>query len=328
MKNADSGSVLAALKSVAKNELYVSSSISSQILVKYVGGAEKINLEPTSVLTDRELEVFALVGGGMNSREISRVLNISIKTVDNHKTSIREKLSLKNHIELSQKAALWQDRYMAMKHFKHIIFDLDGTLTDPAVGITRSIQYALAKYGKTEKTAALYKCIGPPLRDSFCNYFGFTKEKAEEAVSFYREYFSEHGIFENEVYSGIPELLADLKNDNRKIYLATTKPVVYAEKILRYFNLYDFFTAVSGSNLDGTNGAKSQLISGIIRNYRISEPVSAIMIGDRKYDIEGAKANSVSSIGVEYGYGEPGELIEAEPDFIAETVQDLRKILL
>ena len=110
MKNADGSSILAALKSVAKHELYVSSKISSQILVKYVGGSEKIDLEPTSVLTDRELEVFALVGGGMNSREISRVLNISIKTVDNHKTSIREKLSLKNHIELSQKAALWQDK--------------------------------------------------------------------------------------------------------------------------------------------------------------------------------------------------------------------------
>jgi len=110
MKTADGNSVLAALKSVAKHELYVSGSISSQILVKYVGGAEKIDLEPTSVLTDRELEVFTLVGSGMNSREISRILNISIKTVDNHKTSIREKLSLKNHIELSQKAALWQEK--------------------------------------------------------------------------------------------------------------------------------------------------------------------------------------------------------------------------
>lgn len=110
MKNADGNSVLTALKSVAKQELYVSGSISSQILVKYVGGTEKIDLEPTSALTDRELEVFTLVGSGMNSREISRILNISIKTVDNHKTSIREKLSLKNHIELSQKAALWQEK--------------------------------------------------------------------------------------------------------------------------------------------------------------------------------------------------------------------------
>lgn len=110
MKNADSGTVLNALKSVAKNELYVSSRISAQILVKYIGGSDRIDLDPVSELTDRELEVFALVGNGMNSREISRMLNISIKTVDNHKTSIREKLSLKNHIELSQKAALWQDK--------------------------------------------------------------------------------------------------------------------------------------------------------------------------------------------------------------------------
>ncbi|HOP30548.1 MAG TPA: HAD hydrolase-like protein [Spirochaetota bacterium] len=217
---------------------------------------------------------------------------------------------------------------MAIKHFNHIIFDLDGTLTDPGVGITRSIQYALAKYGKTEKTAALYKCIGPPLRDSFCNYFGFTMEQAEEAVSYYREYFSEHGIFENEVYPGIPELLEELKADNRIIYLATTKPVIYAEKILRHFNLFDYFTAVSGSNLDGTNGAKSELIAGIIRNYRINQPVTAVMIGDRKYDIEGAKANGISSIGVGYGYGEPGELADAFPDYIAETVPALNKILL
>jgi DNA-binding NarL/FixJ family response regulator len=110
MKKADGNSVLNALKSVAKHELYVSRFISSQILVKYVGGNGIIDLEPTSVLTDRELEIFTLVGGGMNSREISRILNISIKTVDNHKTSIREKFSLKNHIELSQKAALWQEK--------------------------------------------------------------------------------------------------------------------------------------------------------------------------------------------------------------------------
>jgi DNA-binding NarL/FixJ family response regulator len=110
MKNADSGTVLNALKSVSRNELYVSSRISSQILVKYIGGSEGIEPDPISLLTDRELEVFSLVGNGMNSREISRILNISIKTVDNHKTSIREKLSLKNHIELSQKAALWQEK--------------------------------------------------------------------------------------------------------------------------------------------------------------------------------------------------------------------------
>lgn len=110
MKTSDGNDIIEALKSVAKNEFSLSSSISAQIVHKYVGGAEKIDLEPTSALTDRELEVFTLVGCGRSSREISRMLNISIKTVDNHKTSIREKLSFKNHIELSQKAALWQDK--------------------------------------------------------------------------------------------------------------------------------------------------------------------------------------------------------------------------
>jgi len=215
-----------------------------------------------------------------------------------------------------------------MKYFEHIIFDLDGTLTDPGVGITRSIQYALGKFNKTEKREVLYRFIGPPLRETFCNYFGFSIEQAEDAVAYYREYFSERGIFENEVYSGIPELLSCLHNNKRKIYLATTKPLVYAERILRHFNLYEYFTAVSGSNLDGSNGAKNELIAGLINNYHISDPVSAVMIGDRRYDIEGAKANGISSIGVGYGYGEPEELAEALPDFIAETVQELHKILI
>lgn len=215
-----------------------------------------------------------------------------------------------------------------MKYFEHIIFDLDGTLTDPGVGITRSIQYALGKFNKTEKTEVLYRFIGPPLRETFCSFFGFSLEQAEDAVAYYREYFSERGIFENEVYSGIPELLSDLQINKKKIYLATTKPLVYAERILRHFSLYEYFTAVSGSNLDGSNGAKNELIAGLIRNYHISDPVSAVMVGDRRYDIEGAKANGISSIGAGYGYGEPGELYESSPDFIAETVPELRKILL
>lgn len=215
-----------------------------------------------------------------------------------------------------------------MKRFEHVIFDLDGTLTDPGVGITRSIQYALGRYGITEKTEALYKFIGPPLRESFGKYFGFSSEQAEEAVSFYREYFSVTGIFENEIYPGIRELLADLDANKSGIYLATTKPLVYAERILRHFNLYDYFTAISGSNLDGTNGSKSDLIAGLVGGSGITDLSSVVMVGDRRYDIEGARANGISSIGVTYGYGEPGELIGASPDYIAETVAELRKILI
>jgi len=215
-----------------------------------------------------------------------------------------------------------------MKGFSHIIFDLDGTLTDPGTGITRSIQYALGKYGITEKKEALYKFIGPPLRESFTLYFGFSSGQAEEAVAYYREYFSETGIYENEVYPGIPELLAELAAMNRKIYMATTKPLVYAERILRYFDLYSYFTSVAGSNLDGTNGSKSDLIAGLIRGYGISEISEAVMIGDRRYDIDGAKANSIASIGVSWGYAEPGELAGASPDYIADSVPSLKRILL
>lgn len=215
-----------------------------------------------------------------------------------------------------------------MDNFRHIIFDLDGTLTDPGTGITRSIQYALEKYGIKAEKEFLYKFIGPPLRESFSRYFGFSSEEAEEAVSYYREYFSETGIYENEVYPGIPELLRDIKSSGGMIYVATTKPSVYAERILRHFGLYRYFSAIAGSNLDGTNGSKDELIAGLINRYSIDKSESAVMIGDRKYDIEGAKANGIYSVGVTYGYGESEELIEASPDYIAETVSALRSILL
>lgn len=215
-----------------------------------------------------------------------------------------------------------------MGKYLHVIFDLDGTITDPGTGITRSIQYALGKYGISEKTEALYKFIGPPLRESFMKYFGFSREQAEEAVSYYREYFSVTGIFENEVYPGISELLTALSSGGSRIYMATTKPLVYAEKILHHFDLHRYFTSIAGSNLDGTNGAKNELISGLITGYGIADPLTAVMIGDRSYDIEGAKANRISSIGVSWGYGEPGELNDACPDYIVDNIADLAKILL
>ncbi|HOP61861.1 MAG TPA: HAD hydrolase-like protein [Spirochaetota bacterium] len=215
-----------------------------------------------------------------------------------------------------------------MSIFKNIIFDLDGTLTDPGVGITRSVSYALNKFGISEKTENLYKFIGPPLRDSFTKYYGFSREKAEEAVLYYREYFSETGIFENEVYPGIPALLSELKKSGRNLYLATTKPIIYAEKILHHFDLHRYFTSTAGSNLDGSNGEKSVLIAGLIKGYGITEFTRAVMVGDRKYDIEGARANGIASVGVAYGYAGEGELEESMPDYIAETVTDLKKFLL
>ncbi len=215
-----------------------------------------------------------------------------------------------------------------MGRFLHVIFDLDGTLTDPGTGITRSIQYALEKYGISEEKEALYKFIGPPLRETFMKYFGFSREQAEEAVSWYREYFSVTGIFENEVYPGIPELLEALTSGGSRIYLATTKPLVYAERILHHFDLHRYFTSIAGSNLDGTNGSKGELISGLIAGYSIGDPLTAVMIGDRSYDIEGAKTNGIASIGVSWGYAEPDELRDSSPDYIADTVTDLINILL
>ena len=214
-----------------------------------------------------------------------------------------------------------------MHMFKHVIFDLDGTLTDPGIGITRSIQYALGKFNIQASAESLYKFIGPPLRESFTKYFGFSSEQAEDAVAWYREYFSETGIFENTVYPGIPELLSGLQKRGCMVYLATTKPLVYAERILVHFDIRRYFDGLSGSRLDGTNGDKSELIAGIISGNSISDPMTAVMVGDRKYDIEGAKNNGVASIAVGYGYGEPGELAEAAPDFTASSVAELSLIL-
>ncbi|MDR1559875.1 MAG: HAD hydrolase-like protein [Clostridiales bacterium] len=188
---------------------------------------------------------------------------------------------------------------------KHILFDLDGTLTDPKIGITRSVQYALESFGIDVALDGLTKFIGPPLRASFTNYFGFNAVQAEQAVVKYREYFSERGIFENRVYAGTPELLKKLKGRGWKIILATSKAEIYAWKILEHF------TFVCGDTLDGSRSEKAAIIRRILNNVDGIKPGSAVMVGDREHDIMGAKANGMASIGVLYGYGDKTELTKA-----------------
>jgi len=215
-----------------------------------------------------------------------------------------------------------------VKSYKNIIFDLDGTLTDPGIGITNSIMYALKKFGIEAERSVLYKFIGPPLRESFGLYFGFDKDQAEQAVVYYREYFSVKGIFENELYPGILELLAGLKNQNRKLYIATSKPLEYTMRILEHFGIVEYFDYVSGSNMDGSMSAKSDLIDRIIPHIRETELVKTIMIGDRRYDIEGAKHHGIDSAAVLYGYGEISELEEAQPTYLIESTVKLTALLL
>lgn len=211
---------------------------------------------------------------------------------------------------------------------RHILFDLDGTLTDPMVGITSSVQYALSKFGiEVKYLKELTPFIGPPLKESFQKYFGMSPQEANQAVEYYREYFSPTGIFENEVYDGILEMLEELTAAGFELYLATSKPEVYAKRILEHFGLADYFSYVVGSELDGTRIQKKDVITHLLWECGISAQ-DAIMVGDRRHDVEGARACGVHSVGVLYGYGSEDELKKAGASHVVATVKELKEYLL
>jgi len=211
-----------------------------------------------------------------------------------------------------------------MKNYKYIIFDLDGTITDPKVGITKSIDYALNYFGiETNNLDSLCKYIGPPLLNSFQEDYGFSEEMAKIVLSKYREYFNITGIYENKVYSGVEVMLKNLQNKNKKIMIATSKPTDFANRILEHFNLIQYFDFVVGSEMDGRRSNKVDVINYVIEENKITDISEAIMIGDRKHDIIGAKKAGIDSIGVLYGYGDIDELLEAGADYILEKVEDL-----
>lgn len=210
---------------------------------------------------------------------------------------------------------------------QYLLFDLDGTLTDPMVGITSSVQYALEKFGiHVRYLKELIPFIGPPLAESFQKFYGFSKEGAEKAIQYYREYYAPKGIFENEVYEGIPEMLAHLTEAGFTLLVATSKPTVFARKVLKHFGMEDYFSFVGGSELDGSRTKKAEVISYILKTCGI-EAKEAIMIGDRRHDIEGGKACGLESVGVLYGYGTEQELTEAGADHIIRTVAELEDYL-
>ena len=214
-----------------------------------------------------------------------------------------------------------------MPRYAYCLFDLDGTLTDPGEGITRSVAYALSFFGiEVKDRTALYPFIGPPLVDSFSTFYGFSPEQARQAVERYREYFSRQGIFENELYPGIKELLEDLKKHGVRILLASSKPEVYARKILEHFQLLPFFDFVAAATMDDTRSKKTDVVRYALESCGIS-PDRAVMIGDRHHDIEGAKDNALESIGVLWGYGSREELSAAGATLLAESVPQLASLL-
>ncbi len=211
--------------------------------------------------------------------------------------------------------------------YENIFFDLDGTLTDSGEGIMNSVQYALKKFGIEESDREnLRLFIGPPLIDSFMRCYGFDHEKAVKAVEYYREYFAPKGIYENRPYDGIPEMMAALKTEGKKLYLATSKPEPYATEIVRHFGLIEFLDGLYGSTMTEKRTKKEDVIAYALEQTGLDKD-EVVMVGDRNHDIIGAKANGVCSVGVLFGYGSREELTEAGADVIVETVNDLRNIL-
>lgn len=209
-----------------------------------------------------------------------------------------------------------------------ILFDLDGTLTNPQEGITKCVQYALYKLGIEEPDLnKLVPFIGPPLAKMFKETYSLSDEQALLAVQYYRERFTAGGMFENLVYPGIAELLASLRDDGRTLVVATSKPTVFSVEILKHFALLPYFTQVVGSNLDGTRVEKSEVIAYAISQLGEADKRKMIMIGDRKHDILGAKDNGIASIAVGYGFGTAAEIRAAKPDYIADTVAALDQLL-
>ena len=213
--------------------------------------------------------------------------------------------------------------------YQYILFDLDGTLTNSELGITKSVQHALKKLGiEVEDRTVLRPFIGPPLLESFQVYYGLSKEESEQAIVYYRERFSVKGLYENEVYPGVEKMLQSLKNSGKQLIIATSKPEKFTMLILEHFDLLKYFDFVAGATMDGSRGEKADVIRYALEKTGIEDKSQVVMIGDRKYDILGAKENGLDSIGVLYGFGDYEELSVAGADYIVESAEDILKYVV
>lgn len=215
-----------------------------------------------------------------------------------------------------------------MKQYKYIFLDLDGTITDPMIGITRCVEYALNHFNiHVDDLKELCPFIGPPLSDSFKEFYHFTDEQATIAIAKYRERFTDTGIFENKLYDGMKEFLELARQQGKILMLATSKPEVFAKRILEHFQLTEYFTFVGGSRFDGSLHTKADVINYVLKANSITDLSSVVMVGDRKHDIIGAKSTGIDSVGVLYGYGDREELALAGADYIVEDIAGLRRLL-
>ncbi len=211
--------------------------------------------------------------------------------------------------------------------YNTVIFDLDGTLTDSAPGITNAVAYALHHWGiEVEDKRKLNVFVGPPLLESFQKYYGFSPEQSLEAISVYREYYGDKGLFENVVYAGIPELLQRLKEDGKTVMVATSKPEHFTKRILEHFDLYKYFDFVAGATMDERRTGKAEVLDYLFECHPEIDKAKAVMVGDRENDMHGASHVGIDSIGVLYGYGDFEELSGAGAVHIAKCVEEIYSI--
>ena len=210
-------------------------------------------------------------------------------------------------------------------HYQNVLFDLDGTLTDPREGITRSIQFGLSKMGIDEPDLSkLEHFIGPPLLQQCMASYGFDEARAWEAMGYYRERFAVTGLYENEVFEGVTPLLEELVAQGRQLFIATSKPHIYAREIARHFDFARHFKVIYGSELDGTRTNKVELIAHLVNEQGL-DPAQTLMIGDRKHDLIGARDNGMDAAAVGYGFGSFEELNSFAPKYHFETLAQLHQ---
>lgn len=215
-----------------------------------------------------------------------------------------------------------------LNSYKYLLFDLDGTLTDPMEGITKSVQYALARYGiDVTDRKELIPFIGPPLQQSFQDFYGFSARQADEACEKYNEYFLVKGIFENEPYEGIGEFLQRQREAGHSLLVATSKPELLARRILEHFGLISYFDFIGGDTMERSRSDKAEVIRYVMQTAGITHEDSVVMIGDRKHDIIGANTNGLDSIGVLYGYGDEKELSQAGATHLVKNLKELDELL-
>lgn len=216
-----------------------------------------------------------------------------------------------------------------MNRYTTVLFDMDGTLIDSGEGVTNSVAYALEKFGiHVTDRRELYRFIGPPLIDSYMEYYGLTREEAERGVKYYREYYSDRGVFENRVYDGIPKTLKALHDAGVRVLTATSKPEFYARQILDKLGLTPYFAFIAGATMDETRVAKSEVIAYALEHVGATDHSRILMVGDRHFDVDGAKEIGVDSAGVLFGYGTEEELLDAGATYLVSHARDLLPIVL